>query len=154
MLFNAIGIRALLIFPLVHCTHSEANARKADESSGPTNKTDERITQQYQGYQALQLGKFLHESHSERSEQSRTQATTQNWHYNSMSNKCDLLKPSKTHFNSQSIQTMIWQAIPLLVSFGSFVVAAYIYPKPLTSDIVFPAISLFLLLSFPLAMVR
>jgi len=48
---------------------------------------------------------------------------------------------------------MFWGTIPLLVSLGSFTAAALVRSEPLTSDIVFPAISLFLLLSFPLAMV-
>jgi ATP-binding cassette, subfamily C (CFTR/MRP), member 1 len=48
---------------------------------------------------------------------------------------------------------MFWGTIPLLVSLGSFAAAAYVRDEPLTSDVVFPAISLFLLLSFPLAMV-
>lgn len=47
---------------------------------------------------------------------------------------------------------MFWSAVPLLVSLGSFTAAAYARKEPLTSDVVFPAISLFLLLSFPLAM--
>jgi ATP-binding cassette, subfamily C (CFTR/MRP), member 1 len=41
----------------------------------------------------------------------------------------------------------------VLVAFSSFATAAKISSKPLTSDIIFPAISLFMLLQFPLAMV-
>lgn len=47
----------------------------------------------------------------------------------------------------------LWSGIPLLVAFSSFATAAITSPKPLTSDIIFPAISLFMLLQFPLAMV-
>ena len=43
---------------------------------------------------------------------------------------------------------------PVLVAFSSFATAAAISDKPLTSDVIFPAISLFMLLQFPLAMVR
>ena len=42
----------------------------------------------------------------------------------------------------------------VLVAFSSFAVAAYTSSQPLTSEIIFPAISLFMLLQFPLAMVR
>ena len=47
----------------------------------------------------------------------------------------------------------LWSGIPLLVAFSSFATAALTSSKPLTSDIIFPAISLFMLLQFPLAMV-
>lgn len=53
---------------------------------------------------------------------------------------------------ASSFGTMFWGTIPLLVSLGSFTAAALVRDEPLTSDVVFPAISLFLLLSFPLAM--
>ncbi|KAF8586432.1 metal resistance protein YCF1 [Ramaria rubella] len=46
----------------------------------------------------------------------------------------------------------LWTFIPLLVAFSSFVVAAATSAKPLTSDVIFPAISVFMLLQFPLAM--
>ncbi|KAF8527278.1 P-loop containing nucleoside triphosphate hydrolase protein [Gautieria morchelliformis] len=46
----------------------------------------------------------------------------------------------------------LWTFVPLLVAFSSFVVAAATSSKPLTSDVIFPAISLFMLLQFPLAM--
>ncbi|KDR65747.1 hypothetical protein GALMADRAFT_232908 [Galerina marginata CBS 339.88] len=46
----------------------------------------------------------------------------------------------------------LWSGIPLLVAFSSFATAAVTSSKPLTSDIIFPAISLFMLLQFPLAM--
>ncbi|KAF8202113.1 multidrug resistance-associated ABC transporter [Pholiota molesta] len=46
----------------------------------------------------------------------------------------------------------LWSGIPLLVAFSSFATAALTSSKPLTSDIIFPAISLFMLLQFPLAM--
>lgn len=47
----------------------------------------------------------------------------------------------------------LWSGIPLLVAFSSFATAAVTSSKPLTSDVIFPAISLFMLLQFPLAMV-
>ncbi|KXN89408.1 Metal resistance protein YCF1 [Leucoagaricus sp. SymC.cos] len=46
----------------------------------------------------------------------------------------------------------LWTGIPLLVAFSSFATAAVTSSRPLTSDIIFPAISLFMLLQFPLAM--
>jgi ATP-binding cassette subfamily C (CFTR/MRP) protein 1 len=46
----------------------------------------------------------------------------------------------------------LWSGIPLLVAFSSFATAALTSSKPLTSDVIFPAISLFMLLQFPLAM--
>ncbi|KJA15567.1 hypothetical protein HYPSUDRAFT_48272 [Hypholoma sublateritium FD-334 SS-4] len=46
----------------------------------------------------------------------------------------------------------LWSGIPLLVAFSSFATAAVTSSKPLTSDVIFPAISLFMLLQFPLAM--
>ncbi|EIN06055.1 multidrug resistance-associated ABC transporter [Punctularia strigosozonata HHB-11173 SS5] len=51
-----------------------------------------------------------------------------------------------------SLNMTLWSGIPLLVAFSSFAVASVTSPKPLTSDIIFPAISLFMLLQFPLAM--
>jgi ATP-binding cassette subfamily C (CFTR/MRP) protein 1 len=51
-----------------------------------------------------------------------------------------------------AFNTSLWSGIPLLVAFSSFTVAALTSSKPLTSDVIFPAISLFNLLSFPLAM--
>ena len=48
----------------------------------------------------------------------------------------------------------MWSGIPLLVAFSSFATAATISSRPLTSDLIFPAISLFMLLQFPLDMVR
>ncbi|KAJ3985950.1 multidrug resistance-associated ABC transporter [Lentinula detonsa] len=51
-----------------------------------------------------------------------------------------------------SLNQMLWGGIPLLVAFSSFAVAATVSSQPLTSDVIFPAISLFMLLQFPLAM--
>ncbi|KLO11533.1 metal resistance protein YCF1 [Schizopora paradoxa] len=51
-----------------------------------------------------------------------------------------------------SLNMALWTGIPLLVAFSSFATAAAISDKPLTSDVIFPAISLFMLLQFPLAM--
>ncbi|KAH9989856.1 metal resistance protein YCF1 [Russula vinacea] len=52
-----------------------------------------------------------------------------------------------------AMNTALWAGIPLLVAFSSFATAAAISSRPLTSDIIFPAISLFMLLQFPLAMI-
>ncbi|KAJ1307098.1 hypothetical protein OPQ81_001216 [Rhizoctonia solani] len=51
-----------------------------------------------------------------------------------------------------AVSTTLWTGIPLLVAFGSFATAAYTGDKPLTADVIFPCISLFNLLQFPLAM--
>ncbi|KAJ7918968.1 multidrug resistance-associated ABC transporter [Mycena leptocephala] len=51
-----------------------------------------------------------------------------------------------------SLSMTLWSGIPLLVAFASFATAASTSSRPLTSDIIFPAISLFMLLQFPLAM--
>ncbi|KAJ7449546.1 multidrug resistance-associated ABC transporter [Mycena latifolia] len=51
-----------------------------------------------------------------------------------------------------SFSMTLWSGIPLLVAFSSFATAALTSSKPLTSDVIFPAISLFMLLQFPLAM--
>ncbi|THH19236.1 hypothetical protein EW146_g1884 [Bondarzewia mesenterica] len=51
-----------------------------------------------------------------------------------------------------ALNVTIWSGIPLLVAFSSFATAALTSSKPLTSDIVFPAMSLFMLLTFPMAM--
>ncbi|KZV64400.1 P-loop containing nucleoside triphosphate hydrolase protein [Peniophora sp. CONT] len=51
-----------------------------------------------------------------------------------------------------SLSSTLWITIPILVGFASFATAAAVYPYPLTSDIIFPALSLFMLLQFPLAM--
>ena len=52
-----------------------------------------------------------------------------------------------------SLNSTLWITIPILVGFASFATAAAVYPYPLTSDVIFPALSLFMLLQFPLAMV-
>ncbi|KAF8892115.1 multidrug resistance-associated ABC transporter [Infundibulicybe gibba] len=52
-----------------------------------------------------------------------------------------------------ALNTALWAGIPLLVAFSSFATAALVSAKPLTSDVIFPAISLFMLLQFPLAMI-
>ncbi|KAF9457511.1 multidrug resistance-associated ABC transporter [Collybia nuda] len=51
-----------------------------------------------------------------------------------------------------AFNTTLWNGIPLLVAFSSFATAALTSSRPLTSDIIFPAIALFMLLQFPLAM--
>lgn len=45
-----------------------------------------------------------------------------------------------------------WTAVPFFVSLGTFVTYAYTNPEPLTADIIFPALALYQLLSFPIAM--
>jgi ATP-binding cassette, subfamily C (CFTR/MRP), member 1 len=47
---------------------------------------------------------------------------------------------------------MLWTGVPILVAFASFAVAAADTNRVLTSDVIFPAIALFNLLQFPLAM--
>lgn len=51
-----------------------------------------------------------------------------------------------------SLNSSLWTGIPLLVAFSSFAVASATSETPLTSDRIFPSISLFMLLNFPLAM--
>lgn len=45
-----------------------------------------------------------------------------------------------------------WQAIPFFVSLGTFITYSMVNTQPLTADIVFPALSLYQLLNFPLSM--
>ncbi|KAF9583122.1 hypothetical protein BGW38_010208 [Lunasporangiospora selenospora] len=49
-------------------------------------------------------------------------------------------------------QTFTWACTPFLVSLSTFTVYSLVMKKPMTTDIVFTAISLFNLLSFPLSM--
>ncbi|KAF8631681.1 hypothetical protein AX15_002266 [Amanita polypyramis BW_CC] len=51
-----------------------------------------------------------------------------------------------------SCSMALWSGVPLLVAFSSFATAAMLSSRPLTADLIFPAISLFMLLQFPLAM--
>lgn len=51
-----------------------------------------------------------------------------------------------------ALNVTLWGGVPLLVAFSSFATAALMSSSPLTPDIIFPAMSLFLLLQFPLAM--
>ncbi|KAF8548045.1 P-loop containing nucleoside triphosphate hydrolase protein [Imleria badia] len=51
-----------------------------------------------------------------------------------------------------AMNTTLWGGIPLIVAFSSFATASVFSTKPLTADVIFPAISLFMLLQFPLAM--
>ncbi|KAF8513407.1 P-loop containing nucleoside triphosphate hydrolase protein [Hysterangium stoloniferum] len=46
----------------------------------------------------------------------------------------------------------LWVLIPILVAFTSFLAAALTSATPLTSDVIFPALSMFMLLQFPMAM--
>lgn len=50
-----------------------------------------------------------------------------------------------------TISNFFWTAIPFLVAFATFSTFVLTSNRPLTSEIIFPAISLFSLLSFPLA---
>ncbi|CAK5273937.1 unnamed protein product [Mycena citricolor] len=52
----------------------------------------------------------------------------------------------------QAASMTMWSGIPLLVAFSSFATVAATSSRPLTADIIFPSISLFMLLQFPLAM--
>ncbi|KAF8340537.1 metal resistance protein YCF1 [Cantharellus anzutake] len=51
-----------------------------------------------------------------------------------------------------AIISVFWSTVPLFVALASFVSAAYAGDRPLTADIIFPCISLFMLLQFPLGM--
>ncbi|TFY72025.1 hypothetical protein EVG20_g1007 [Dentipellis fragilis] len=51
-----------------------------------------------------------------------------------------------------ALNSTLWTGIPLLVAFSSFATAALTLSRPLTADVIFPAIALFNLLQFPLAM--
>ncbi|KAG0347607.1 hypothetical protein BG004_007368 [Podila humilis] len=51
-----------------------------------------------------------------------------------------------------AVQSFTWASTPFLVSLSTFTVYAFVMKKPMTSDIVFPAIALFNQLQFPLAM--
>ncbi|KAG1888634.1 ABC transporter type 1, transmembrane domain-containing protein [Suillus subluteus] len=52
-----------------------------------------------------------------------------------------------------ALNTTLWGGIPLIVAFSSFATASVFSSRPLTADVIFPAISLFMLLQFPLAYV-
>jgi ATP-binding cassette subfamily C (CFTR/MRP) protein 1 len=52
---------------------------------------------------------------------------------------------------AQCVSNFFWQAVPFLVSFSTFATFVATSKRPLTSEIIFPAISLFQLLSFPMA---
>ncbi|KAF9112024.1 hypothetical protein BGX27_004109 [Mortierella sp. AM989] len=51
-----------------------------------------------------------------------------------------------------AVQIFTWACTPFLVSLSTFSVYALVLKKPMTTDIVFPSISLFNLLQFPLGM--
>ncbi|KAI6099033.1 hypothetical protein F5141DRAFT_1144217 [Pisolithus sp. B1] len=51
-----------------------------------------------------------------------------------------------------ALNNTLWGGIPLVVAFSSLAVASVFSERPLTADVIFPAISLFMLLQFPLAM--
>ncbi|KAJ5238947.1 Metal resistance protein YCF1 [Penicillium chermesinum] len=52
---------------------------------------------------------------------------------------------------TQSVANFTWQSTPFLVSCSTFIVFVLISKVPLTTEIVFPALTLFNLLSFPLS---
>src|ERR1700709_1704295 len=52
---------------------------------------------------------------------------------------------------AQSVANFTWSTTPFLVSCSTFTVYVLTNDKPLTTDIVFPALALFNLLTFPLA---
>lgn len=52
---------------------------------------------------------------------------------------------------TQSISNLFWSLVPFLVAFSTFATFVATSSRPLTSEIIFPAISLFQLLSFPMA---
>jgi ATP-binding cassette subfamily C (CFTR/MRP) protein 1 len=52
---------------------------------------------------------------------------------------------------AQSVATFLWSSTPFFVSCGTFTVFVLTQSTPLTTDIVFPALTLFNLLTFPLA---
>ncbi|KAL7423700.1 hypothetical protein Q5752_001282 [Cryptotrichosporon argae] len=51
----------------------------------------------------------------------------------------------------QALSNFFWQSIPFFVSFATFATFVATSDRPLTSEIIFPALSLFQLLSFPMA---
>ncbi|KAG8218181.1 multidrug resistance-associated protein 1 [Butyriboletus roseoflavus] len=51
-----------------------------------------------------------------------------------------------------AVNTTLWGGIPLIVAFSSFATASVFSDRPLTVDVIFPAISLFMLVSLPLGM--
>jgi ATP-binding cassette subfamily C (CFTR/MRP) protein 1 len=65
-------------------------------------------------------------------------------------NNKELVMLRKMGYLSSS-SNFLWSFTPFLVAFSSFALFSTISGKPLTSDIVFPAITLFSLLGFPLA---
>ncbi|KNG89077.1 ABC metal ion transporter [Aspergillus nomiae NRRL 13137] len=52
---------------------------------------------------------------------------------------------------TQSVANFTWQSTPFLVSCSTFTVFALTDPRPLTTSVVFPALTLFNLLTFPLS---
>ncbi|KAF9518525.1 hypothetical protein BS47DRAFT_1388932 [Hydnum rufescens UP504] len=53
---------------------------------------------------------------------------------------------------TNALNSVFWSSIPLLVALASFATAAYTSDTPLTSEVIFPSLSLFMLLQFPLGM--
>ncbi|CAN6675143.1 metal resistance protein Ycf1p [Trichomonascus vanleenenianus] len=71
---------------------------------------------------------------------------------NEVRNNLELETLKEIGLNS-AITTFLWSCAPFLVSCSTFAVFVYTQDRPLTTDIVFPALTLFNLLSFPLAVV-
>lgn len=65
-------------------------------------------------------------------------------------NNKELVMLRKMGYLSSS-SNFLWSFTPFAVAFSSFALFSTISGKPLTSEIVFPAITLFSLLGFPLA---
>ncbi|KAF8735100.1 hypothetical protein AX14_002716 [Amanita brunnescens Koide BX004] len=78
------------------------------------------------------------------------------WEYSYMKRiletRNDELKMLKKIGMTMALNLVLGTGVPLLVAFSSFATVALTSSTPLTSDVVFPAISLFMLLRNPLAM--
>ncbi|KAG9309821.1 P-loop containing nucleoside triphosphate hydrolase protein [Chiua virens] len=62
------------------------------------------------------------------------------------------LKTLRTIGIATAMNNSLWLGIPLVVAFCSFATASVFSARPLTADVIFPCISLFMLLQFPLGM--
>ena len=51
----------------------------------------------------------------------------------------------------QALSNMTWATAPFLVSCSTFAIFVLTHPEPLTTEVVWPALALFNLLAFPLA---
>ena len=50
-----------------------------------------------------------------------------------------------------ALSNMTWSTAPFLVSCSTFAIFVLTHPEPLTTEVVWPALALFNLLAFPLA---